>query len=895
MNILDLSNQIARYLARFQEQVEIMNEGEDFDINRASEDILVKVLNETLDIELVNANRLQERSYPAIDLIDKKRKIGVQITSLSKLSKVKKTIERFYSNSVFNDVSKVYIYVITQKQKKYSENIIRDYIKSMNNRYKRQELLDFSSEYIIDKADVYRILKQKNSIEKLTRVKSYLAEHFGEIQVTNDLTSYYQELRDSFNDVVFNDESGMTLSDIYIDPFVAIFEDNIKREEKFYSTDFPNFKSPKKNILLNDFLLSFFNDTYGDYFFRSNLLIIFGYPGQGKTSALKKLLNSYLDKKDLDRDIFFIKLKDIRNGRGLVDNPIKILHEEVNHLTEVEIPFSRFKKSILLLDGLDELYMKDNMTLDDIERVCKEISRELLRNVEMKVVVTSRHGYIELPKIKNESFLAIIVKPFLLSQQISWLAKYQKFHINTSLTLEQLESVNSSDRYLYRDIKEFLSQPILLQMIAGLKGKLDFEKIDRSEIYDRLFTELIERKYSEDGRLENFAGIEKQDLRALIQNVAFFTYRTGSGYITKRQLLSENEVAKFLTKFPNSDFRKSLKGILISFYFKELKQEISDDNMAIEFLHRSLMEYMTAEKIVIRMFDRFLDKNTKGDYIIDNYEDAWKELNYIFAYQTLSYEVNYYLEEMLYKRMRSEKNELAQRLAYFFNDFSANNFLLSYSNSGVPPFLMAVRNFSAFWFFLMLCDPSKNHINSTQSKESVKMFLYLAENNFRIKTAHYDFSNQDFSDTSFNNYWFDDYKFVNTKFDITDFFDVKFYASVFEHTSFVESEFGSAEFYNCKFDNANFDKSIMHNVKFEKCSFDNLSFNNCTLIDVVFKNCKKIKTKNFDGAILNRDMIIYLIKNRIRFNYSKCYFLELGSDIPIRISREFYDAIVESI
>ena len=32
MNILDLSNQIARYLARFQEQVEIMNEGMIFTI-----------------------------------------------------------------------------------------------------------------------------------------------------------------------------------------------------------------------------------------------------------------------------------------------------------------------------------------------------------------------------------------------------------------------------------------------------------------------------------------------------------------------------------------------------------------------------------------------------------------------------------------------------------------------------------------------------------------------------------------------------------------------------------------------------------------------------------------------------------------------------------------------
>jgi tetratricopeptide (TPR) repeat protein len=65
-----------------------------YDINRLSEDLALKLLNEIYNLNLENLNR-EKRNYPGIDLGDKTRKIAYQITSRDDPQKIKKCIEAF--------------------------------------------------------------------------------------------------------------------------------------------------------------------------------------------------------------------------------------------------------------------------------------------------------------------------------------------------------------------------------------------------------------------------------------------------------------------------------------------------------------------------------------------------------------------------------------------------------------------------------------------------------------------------------------------------------------------------------------------------------------------------------------------------------------------------------
>lgn len=74
---------ISELLSRFKVQVGILNASSLLDINVISEDFLIPILDIIFDCNLINANTIS-KNFPAIDLIDKTKRISFQITSTSK-------------------------------------------------------------------------------------------------------------------------------------------------------------------------------------------------------------------------------------------------------------------------------------------------------------------------------------------------------------------------------------------------------------------------------------------------------------------------------------------------------------------------------------------------------------------------------------------------------------------------------------------------------------------------------------------------------------------------------------------------------------------------------------------------------------------------------------------
>jgi hypothetical protein len=339
MNKFEILLSIAKYLSRFQEEVEILNSSDDFSINKISEDILIYLLNQSLQLSLINANYSERRNYPAIDLIDYENKVGVQVTATPSTDKVKKTLEKFYTHKVYEKVENVYIYILTKKLNSYPAVTIQNFIDELNNKYKQTKKLSFEIETnILDRRDLYEHIKKIVDVEQLKLIELYLIKNFGELAASESLSKYYEDLKNQFYDVVFDDESGMTLKYIYEDPYFFIYEDQVREKGKFTNSSLSKFLSYNEPKKLNEFITAFITRNYSSGIQQSNLLIMLGYPGQGKTSSLKKFTNDYIiQKHEKKRDVFYFKLKEIRQGKLLAESPISVLLEEAKRLTDVEI------------------------------------------------------------------------------------------------------------------------------------------------------------------------------------------------------------------------------------------------------------------------------------------------------------------------------------------------------------------------------------------------------------------------------------------------------------------------------------------------------------------------------------------------------------------------------
>ena len=153
---------IAENLALLSREVSILNAVNLYDINIIAEDFFPGLLNLIYGYELKNANHL-EKNAPAIDLIDQKNRIAVQVTSDNSSTKIKHTIEEFNKSQAYHLYDRLVVLILTQK-KKYSSN------------FDTQGL--FSFEKARDIWDVEKLIKDIRELEtaQIKNVSDYLSE-----------------------------------------------------------------------------------------------------------------------------------------------------------------------------------------------------------------------------------------------------------------------------------------------------------------------------------------------------------------------------------------------------------------------------------------------------------------------------------------------------------------------------------------------------------------------------------------------------------------------------------------------------------------------------------------------------------------------------------------------
>ena len=152
---------IVNSLAILKNEVSLLNAISLYDINVISEDFYAKLLNLILGYNLVNKNGV-EKNAPAIDLIDEKNRVSIQVTSDNGSEKIKHTIKEFIEYNEYEKYDRLIILILTQKLR-YTTS------------FDTEEKFSFDKKKDIwDVEDLIKKIKQLDT-EKLVKINEFLA------------------------------------------------------------------------------------------------------------------------------------------------------------------------------------------------------------------------------------------------------------------------------------------------------------------------------------------------------------------------------------------------------------------------------------------------------------------------------------------------------------------------------------------------------------------------------------------------------------------------------------------------------------------------------------------------------------------------------------------------
>lgn len=861
MNQSIILDSISVYLTRFSEEIRISNAAGTFHLNIHAENLLVGLLNATYDLNLVNLNHSERGNYPVIDLLDEKNRVAFQVTSTPDMKKIKETIAKYFAHRTFEKAPILKMYLLTRKISN-SQAVIDKFIAAEKNKLLTAGVIkhiddvkiDFSVERnILDKDSLFADLNASNDLLKIKKVEKLLEQQFELTREANDLSGYHDELQRMYYEVVMNDEKGMTLDQMYVEPGFLLHNSAFGKGKELYLNKYSGVDHRYK---IHEFLDDYLNGkNHLDCIEECRMFIIMGYPGQGKSSFLKRFVHDYIKGgQNKTHPVYYFQLKSIGSVKAFINNPEEVLRDYASSSIEAEIDKFKFRKSFLILDGLDELHMRDHLEKDDVEKLCKELVRLTGRYGNLRIMLTSRYGYIDDNSFYKEKGLIIQLAEFTLSDQYRWLDKYRHFHPDTWLSTQKLNEFNESTAYAY--IKELIKQPILLHMVATIHHKVE-ETANRAKIYDLLFTELIDRKYSGDGQIEILKNILPSDLRNFLRELAFSIYQKGGEYITRNALLKLKSSKTFLSLLRGEYFINSIKGVMVSFYFSETKRNkgINNDNedendYAIEFLHKSLKEYLVAEKIVYTLMTEFLKKEPRsGRYIIDDGKQALKLIWELFSKNALSREIKQYIDEIIENDKVLPRELLCDRILTYLKYYLNRNFLYEFNvEDDGEPFKKAAYCFSGMWSFVSSLGLKKNYLHDVYVSSGLLQMIRYSSNT-RLGNNISDFSYQDFSSLATE--------------DIV-FFNCIFWGSILSGSSFDKFLFENCIFNNCSFEGIDLSNSEIKNSKLEQCNFKDSELGNFIISRTEFHDC------NFEGATM-KYFIVDDMEKEAKFFYN-CNF-----------------------
>lgn len=630
-------------------------------------------------------------------------------------------IDRFWKSELVQDYAERLLALAADQVDEKQQTRIRVYM--------RDYCLLFFKELLSSETTIYnKLLKFLISPLHLAQQERYYRD------------KYYIDLKHEYTSVTLNDPKGMTLDHVYQEPGFSVFNrcltERKRRElkdkendERFVTATDLKIKQDIHAFTLRWLQRKFVHDDFEHD--QSRILLLYGYPGQGKTSFCKRLVHDLLGEEIQEQSLYMLRFGNIERPELLKSEILSTVRDHLNERYKLALVKEDLTSSLLVLDGLDELLMKNNLKTSDVDDIIKSLIYEIKLHSDLRIIVTSRHGYLNHEALKISELLVLSLNEFDQKLQMTWLTSYMKFHPESWLDLEKLTELNNGENYL----KELLGQPILLHMIAALEEDITEEVPNRAKVYELLFEQLTDPKKWKERQIDVLDGLEAEDLRLALREIAFKIFIQGKGYIHKSALEKLGEVDRLRKKLEakGESFREALKIMMVAFYFQEKPKERGDLNSednysyAIEFLHKSLQEYLTAEYIWFTIQEELLTTKNRGHYIIEQDEDILSFLQAIFGFQPLSKEVVQYLIEIIRNDDRENvKRKLVTRLRECMDYCLDRQFVYSFhAERQTKAIDLGIMVFYGFWIIYSNLQEKKEFFNEKDPIEKILGFTSL--------------------------------------------------------------------------------------------------------------------------------------------------------------------------
>jgi hypothetical protein len=410
---------------------------------------------------------------------------------------------------------------------------------------------------------------------------------------------------------------------------------------------------------------------------------------------------------DINRSVYLLKLREVPFTSKLYDSPLEVLRERLNKAIKAELSDSSFEDSILILDGLDELAMLEDLTTNKIDNFLEKLIESLRAESNLKVVITSRYGYLNHEKLaerEEEDVLILELRGLTVEKQKEWIEKYAKFYPEKKIYSEEVERVKENIH-----VRKLLSQPVLLYMVVS-SGFDVSKELSRSKVYEELIRFVVRRGWESIRKKHpNLKGLTPELSEGILKEVAFLIFKSDFEYAKGEDILRQPAVKKFcqevLRREPkienSSEIFSYLRGLLISFYFRKIPvvEEEEKETFAIEFYHKSIQEYMTAKYIYDTMLG-LCNTDTKDEEIM---ETIWK----LFSHKSISEEIRDYLEEIIEERREEDgvkQKELVEKLRNVFPKLLEIDFIVKLEELDKKfckgfPLRKPLYTFRNFWIF----------------------------------------------------------------------------------------------------------------------------------------------------------------------------------------------------
>lgn len=549
--------------------------------------------------------------------------------------------------------------------------------------------INYNKNYDIANNKLDKLLEDNNDIKKylsvILRGFQLLSKDINNSKATSVLIP--ESYKNHFSNPLFlektlKDGKTATLKDVYI-------------ENNFYILDFPYYNSNKKyneiikfmsDFIENNLLSQNYSTSYSSDSRCLKVMFIKGHPGSSKSSLFYYL--AFLKSNDEsffpDYRFHFIKLIDVYDnlkGKLSVDDPLKDIEDYVGE----NLSFK--SKTVIILDGLDEICVAKNF---NIYEYCNNLIRIIASQYfNVKVIITTRLNYINIPNSDNKNVLNIQLKALSVDDLNIWINKY--FNVHKTL-LEEKRMAKKNINYLKKrkenadSIIEIFAVPLLFYMIVT--SKIDISKINHiGELYDHVFDELKERNYNEsdiDFKQKHSVNqkISSDLARQIAIEISHEMYKENKLLLnidSDNLHLALNRAHSSDYKFKNAD-KKDIESLFpITFFYKE-------SNDVVEFAHKSIMEFFAAQKIY-----QVINSGQYNDLssIITEYF-----LNPIITNEVFSF-VIYFMKT---RSLKSDNVIFDNLLLNFKNiitkkiDFSNSNITYHYETSKIV--------FKIFWLFI---------------------------------------------------------------------------------------------------------------------------------------------------------------------------------------------------